>query len=203
MEVTRGKRSSRKLEPRTRRQLAIAHWRGLGEPPVGARELKAIQEQLRDRFGENAVDSPAAIARILADEGAELRHPEVLECDAQWREARIIREAQQFSEIDLPTSEPLTLGRTEALIERWEKLRTQNDSANTHRIRTIAIEGRRAAQLLASKKTVSELQRAEQLEIAEWLGVWIKTPNLFKDWLELRRRSPEFQRKLLCQNRER
>ena len=32
--------------------------------------------------------------------------------------------------------------------------------------------------------------RAEQAEIAEWLKVWIQTPILFADWLELRRRSP-------------
>src|SRR5438093_701594 len=29
---------------------------------------------------------PAAIARAVSDEGAVLRHPEVLECDASWRE---------------------------------------------------------------------------------------------------------------------
>jgi threonine synthase len=36
---------------------------------------------------------------------------------------------------------------------------------------------------------------AEQTEIAAGLKVWIQTPTIFSDWLELRKRSAEFARK--------
>ncbi len=52
---------------------------------VGARELEQIAAAVSERFGAGALESPAVIARILADEGAELRHAEVLELDVRER----------------------------------------------------------------------------------------------------------------------
>jgi hypothetical protein len=205
MEVTRGKKSSSNLKPGTRGELIVEHWQRAGRPTIGARELRTIQRQLRDCFGEAAVESPAAIARVLADEGAELRHPEVIEFDAEWREKQIQGSTQQFSESDFPeATQPLTLERAAQFIERLDRLRVQferkKDQAAIQRIRTQGIEARQTAQLLARRKTLGKAQRAEQVEIAEWLGVWIKTPNLFADWLELRRRSDDFRRKFLGNN---
>src|SRR5215208_1599577 len=67
----------RKWKARTKRDLMIEVWEHLDCESVVARE----------RFGEGAVESPASVARLLADEGAELRHAEVLELDAQRRAA--------------------------------------------------------------------------------------------------------------------
>ena len=72
---------------RTKRDLIIEVWERLDCETVGARELEAIAEAVRGRFGEGAEESPAIVARLLADEGAELRHAEVLEADARWRAA--------------------------------------------------------------------------------------------------------------------
>ena len=87
----------------------------------------------------------------------------------------------------------MTLAAVEPFIEKLEQL--ARDKADIQRLRSVAIEARKTAQLEARRKSLSESQRNEQIEIAEWLGVWIKTPRLFKDWLELRRRSPEFKGK--------
>jgi hypothetical protein len=56
----------------------------------------------------------------------------------------------------------------------------------------MAVNGRQIAESLAKDRTLNQPQRAEQAEIAEWLKVWIQTPSLFEDWLELRRRAPDF-----------
>src|SRR5678816_973680 len=74
---------------RTRHELIIEVWEALDCESVGARELLAIQDALRETLGEGAVVSPASIARVVVDEGAVLRHPEVLNCDVKWR-ARIL-----------------------------------------------------------------------------------------------------------------
>lgn len=193
MEMTRRKRSPKGREQRTPRQLIIARWNRLGRPALGTRELSAIQGHLQKQLGNVAVESPAAIARVLADEGAELRHPEVIECDALWRAERIRVEAPQSSEID--SSSPLTLTAAEDLIKRLELKRVQANPADAQGLRSIAIEARETAQRQAGRKTLDPIKRAEQHEIAEWLGVWIKTPSLFADWLELRRRADEFKKK--------
>jgi len=195
MEETRRKRVSRGPKARTRNQLIVECWKKLGQPAVGAHELTAIQAELNGEFGMSAVNSPASIARVLADQGAELRHPEVIECDAAWRTEQVPDDEQSLSKSRTAATELLTLAQAEELIEELEQLRVQAAVTDAQSIRAPAIEAREAAQRRARRKSLSELQRAEQQEIAEWLGVWIKTPNLFKDWLDLRRRSMEFRKK--------
>src|SRR4029079_12333365 len=78
---------------RTKRDLIIEVWEFLDCESVGDAELQKIQQALRARFGEAATDSPAAIARVVADEGALLRHPEVFECDRKWRQENLSRAA--------------------------------------------------------------------------------------------------------------
>ncbi len=74
---------------RTKHDLIIEVWEALDCESVGARELKQIQKVVWQKFGAGSVDSPASIARTLADEGAVLRHPEVLILDTEWREREL------------------------------------------------------------------------------------------------------------------
>src|ERR1043166_6206447 len=81
--------SAKSWSARTRRELIIEVWEALDCESVGARELEQIQQALGEKFGAGAQESPAAIARTVADEGAMLRHPEVFDCDVKWRKQRI------------------------------------------------------------------------------------------------------------------
>ena len=81
--------TSTKWRARTIPDLIIEVWEALDCESVGARELAQIQQALAEKFGEGAESSPASIARTVADEGAVLRHPEVFEFDAEWRERKI------------------------------------------------------------------------------------------------------------------
>ena len=186
--------------PLTKKDLIIEAWDLLGRAAIGEVELREIQGSIRGHLGHHADESPAAIARILADEGAELRHPEVIEFDARWREAKIESENGQFKGVDeLIAGKPLRLKKAEALIRKLEKLRQgserSGDRIASKHIRDIAVNGRQVAESLAKDRTLKETQRGEQAEIAEWLKLWIQTPSLFADWLELRQRSPDFQKK--------
>ena len=198
MEGTQSKTRGRKPESLTQRELIIQAWERLERVPVGERELSEIQRSVREQSAGSDDQSPAAIARVLADEGAELRHPEVIEFDARWREARIESESGNFRGLEtLLTGKPIRLSKAEALIRKLERLRRRGDKESEKEARRLAVSGRQLAELLAKDAKLDKLQRAEQAEIAEWLKVWIQTPGLFADWLELRRRSPEFQKKFL------
>lgn len=180
----------------TQRELIIQTWERLDCATIGADELREIQKAIRDYSGED--ESPAAIARVLVDEGAELRHPEVIEFDARWREAKIESESANFKGLEaLLTGKPFRLKKAEALIAKLEQARQRADQEAEKEVRRLAISGRQRAELLSQDQKLDKLQRAEQGEIAEWLKVWVQTPTLFADWLELRRRSPEFQKKFL------
>lgn len=187
--------------PKTsKRQVIVATWETLNRPSVGAKELRAAQKALVDRFGASNVISPAAIARFLADAGAELTHPEIIEFDAQWRQSRIETEAKRFETLSrISLDAPLTINQAEALLNEMEKLRNQfdesNDSEAVEQLRGYGAKLRKRAQMRAKDRGWDAATRRAQIEIAEWLNVWLQTPALFEDWLDLRRRSIGFQKK--------
>ena len=191
-------------KPRNKRELIIKAWDDLGRVMVGASELRKIQSSIHEHFGAGAVESPAAIARVLADEGAELRHPEVIEFDAHWREAAIKINSKGFGLGGEFTGKPLGLKQAEAFIKRLERGRSRweqtGDKAAWQRARDKAIKARQVSETLAKDRTLDQVIRVEQAEIAEWLAVWLQTPKVFMDWLDLRRRSPDFRAKFSAEN---
>jgi hypothetical protein len=178
---------------RTKHELMIEVWEHLDCETVGADELEKIVAAVRERFDGGAVESPAVIARLLADEGAELRHAEVLEMDARWRTADpyepMFRNVLRFSDFE----------QAAASIKRLENLRRQfarkKDTEGARRVRETALRGKQRAQMIAANKSVDARKRAEKEEIANWFTVWLQTPELFDDWLSLRRDSPDFKRR--------
>jgi hypothetical protein len=178
---------------RTKRELMIEVWERLDCESVGARELEAITEAVRARFDGGAVESPAAIARLLADEGAELRHAEVLEADARWRTfdqyEPMLRNILRFADFDQAAN---SLRRLENL---RKQLARKKDAEGLRRVRETALKGKQRAQMIAANRAVAERKRAEKAEIAEWFTIWLQTPEMFDDWLALRRRSKDFQQR--------
>jgi hypothetical protein len=184
----------------TKHKVIVATWESLNRPSIGTNELRILQNALRDRFGAPNVIGPAAIARVLADEGAELRHPEIIEFDAQWRQSQMEAKTKRFEPLSrLSVDEALTINQAEAVLGELEKLRYEfaqsSETEALEQLRYYAAELRRRAQLLAKDGGCDAATRKAQIEIAEWLKVWIQTPALFADWLDLRRRSPGFKKK--------
>jgi hypothetical protein len=182
--------SKSEWKSRTKRDLMIEVWEELDCESVGARELEAVLEAVRERFGDGALESPAATARLLADEGAELRHAEVLDMDARWRTQDayepMFRNVVKFSNFD----------EAAATIRRLENLRKQfarnGDREGMRRVMAAALKGKQRALMISRNAKVIERKREEKAEMAEWFTVWLNQPEIFEDWLALRRRSKEF-----------
>ena len=177
----------------TRRDLIIAVWESLDCEAVGAAELHRIRRAVTERFGDGAVESPAAIARILADEGAVLRHPEVLESDAKWRQAQLDTPARTIG------SDWSSLAKAAESILGFEELRKRlaeaGDSKGLRELIDEAIKTRQDRLMVARSPILPAPERAEATEVASWLELWLRTPDLFSDWLALRLATPEFQRR--------
>lgn len=178
---------------RTKTDLIIEVWELLDCESVGAKELQAIEEAVRGRFGEGAVESPMIVARILADEGADLRHSEVLELDIKRRLSdrydAIFRNILKFSDFQQAIS---TIKNLENL---RKKFAAENDREGLRRVREMGILAKEQALLIAGNKRVVQLKHQEKTEIAEWFRIWLQTPELFEMWVTLRQKSPEFQAK--------
>ncbi len=187
---------------RTKRDLAIEVWEKLDCESVGARELEAIRTAIEGRFGTGAVDSPATLARLLADEGAELRHAEILELDVRVRAddpyEAAFRNVLKFATFD----------EAIASLKRLDNLRKEfarrDDKEGLRRVRAKVLKGKERAEMIARNPKVDERKRAEKEEIAEWFAVWLKQPEVFDVWLELRRGTTDFREKFgtTCTNAE-
>lgn len=189
-----------KWKARTKLDLMIEVWEHLDCESVGARELEEIERAVRERFGEGAIESPASVARLLADEGAELRHAEVLELDAQRRAAdpyeAMFRNVLKFADFKQAANS----------LRNLENLRRQfarsNDQNGLRRVRETALKGKQRAQMIAGNRNVEARKRAEKSEIAQWFTVWLEQPEIFPDWLELRKRSQEFRERFKDEENE-
>ena len=180
-----------KWHSRTIPDLIIEVWEALDCESVGARELEQIRQAVAGKFGEGAAPSPASIARSVADEGAVLRHPEVFDFDAEWRERKIIESSADLGFANLQEA----LESFVKLDEQRQRLEGANNDQDLKRLRESIVRARADVQLRAQSKIVSPGEREEAKEIANWLRVWLESPELFIDWLDLRRRSAEFVKK--------
>ena len=141
-----------------------------------------IQKGLSDNLG--VLESPARIARTLADHQVQLRHPEVLAADSKWREDQI-NERPDLRELNFETVENAmdSMKQLETLRKRFL---SEGDAAG---LQTVVEQGRELKLELARKRT--ELAK----ELVQWLAIWLQNPEIFEDWSDLRLNSPEFRRR--------
>ena len=153
--------------------MIVEVWEGSRREVVGAAELSLIQDALVERFGSEF--SPASIARILADHGARLGHPEILQADARWREQQHLFTPAElaFDSIDAANS----------FIEKLEQLRQTQDQQS---LRQSVVHVKSELELLAPRHIVAR-------EVVQWLTIWLQNAQIFPEWLALRRSTKEFQ----------
>lgn len=157
----------------------IEVWEKLDCESVGAAEIEAIEEVVRDVYGDSAVESPMRIARLLADEGAELRHSEIMELYVVRYEAKPY--TAEFRNILKTGSFRQTLASIRSLDNLRKKFESEGDKNGIRLIRERVIDAKK-------KLTATPVGS----EIAEWLTVWLQTPDAFETWVSLRQRSADF-----------
>jgi hypothetical protein len=160
---------------RTRELLIIDAWKPLDKEVVGAAELESIRETIVNRFGADA--SPASIARALADFGVRLGHPEILQADVRWRETNVL-----FTPEDLTLD---TLEGATALMDKIESLRREleNEKLKLEEL---------YQQVRQFKSDLELVPTWLGQELAQWLTIWLQNPQIFSEWLALRRSTAEF-----------
>ena len=179
-----------KWKSRTRHDLIIEVWEALDCESVGAAELEQIQQALQEKFGEGGLESPASIARTVADEGAVLRHPEVFEFDTRWRE-RIISVSMPLESLSF--SNLADASESIRKLETWRrKFVEEGKPLEPRRLQEFALKTKQDLQLVTRSRVVDAKRRFEAGEIAQWLTIWIQDPAIFEDWQSLRMRSREF-----------
>ena len=175
---------------RTKRDLIIEVWEKLDCENVGAAEIGAIEEVIRDQYGQQAVDSPMRIARLLADEGAELRHSEIMDLYVARVSNRPYEAAfRNVLDISDLRSALVSIRNLESLRRKYFH---DKDKEGLRLVRETGIKGKSIAAETAERKRIDAVTRQINAEIAQWFTIWLQTPDVFDNWVDLRQRSREF-----------
>ncbi len=154
---------------------------------VTAREIAVINQALIEEFGEGGAMTPAQIARILHDEDLPVRFDQVF---------RMMTSTEKYENLFAGFVENRNLAEAEGSIRRIDELYRRFLKAADRTGVRFAFEAARAAKQSATERSqspeLSSSQREEQIEIAQWFSVWLQTPGLFEQWLEIRKASAEF-----------
>lgn len=175
---------------RNKTDLVIEIWEKLDCESVGASEIEAIEIVVREQFGESAVDSPMLLARTLADEGAALRHSEIMEL---WVRRQSDRPHEAAFRNILDLSDLKAARRSITNLENLRrKFAAEGDREGIRRLRQQVIEAKEETSKTADNKKKRPETRRLNKEIAQWLTLWLQSPELFENWLKLRRSAADF-----------
>lgn len=175
---------------RTKTDLIIEVWEKLDCENIGAAEIEAIEAVVTDQYGAAAVDSPMVIARLLADEGAELRHAEIM--DLYVVRASVRRYDAAFRNLIKTDDLDSLLGSIRNLENLRLKYQSENDREGLRVVRETVISAKQSAIETAAKATIDPEARQLNTEVAQWLTIWLQTPEVFEHWVVLRQASAEF-----------
>jgi hypothetical protein len=166
--------------------LEIYDREAMGE--VTAREIAIINQGLVAEYGEGGVMTPAEIARILRAEDLPVRFDHVF---------RMMTPTQKYENLFDALIYNDSLEEAERTIHRLDELRRtfahQGDATGVRFAQQTARAARQHAEDQSRAPEHDPTQQQIQTEIARWFTVWLQTPDLFPDWLMLRKSAREFQ----------
>ncbi len=175
-------------DSQTRKQIILGYCAEKQLKRAGAAEIRAIEERLAQRSGA-AKRSSSYIVQILRDAGVTVEYrdrygdPPMPEPYASGLKGKL-----RFHDLDEAEA---SIRELDAAFRAYECI---GDRTGAALVRSILLKGRLRAEGLAGSARVQPQKRREKAEIARWFAVWLQTPELFFDWLELRKNSAEFRR---------
>ncbi|MGH9357438.1 MAG: hypothetical protein ACRD10_15035 [Terriglobia bacterium] len=170
----------------TKKQMILDYCEERQLKNAGVAEIHAIREQLALHFEKI---SSEYIARVLQGAGVAIGYqsrysePAVPEPYASSLKGKL--KFGDFEEAE---------ASIRFLDEAFRAYERAGDRTGANLARSILLKGRLRAEALAVSSKVHAQKRSEKAEIAHWFAVWLQTPQLFFDWLELRKHSEDFQR---------
>lgn len=150
-------------------------------------EVEQIRRQLVARLGAAGKTSSDYITEVLKDAG--MRVIWSTEADTQDLYEEEFHDLLHFATLE---DAEMCLVRLDELLR---KFRAEGERSAAARVIEVARLGRRRAEMIARNQRVDAQKRAEKQEILQWFRIWLETPEAFFDWLEVRKASPDYQRR--------
>ena len=174
-------------ESPTKKSVILEIAREMPVPRFTPAEVEQIRRQLVARLGAAGRTSAEYIAGVLEAAGISVVWSTKADTQGQYEEE--FRDLLHFATLE---DAEMCIMR---LDELYRKFHEEKELAATERVLEVARLGRRRAEMIARNHKVEAEKRAEKEEIMQWFKVWLETPDVFFDWLEARKTSPDFQRR--------
>jgi hypothetical protein len=172
---------------KTKKELILQAAREIGAQQFTPAEIDQLRRRLMAEYGEEGKTGNDYIADVLKTAGIKVVLSLQEEAEDQYEEE--FEDLLHFK----------TLEDAEVSIMRLDELMRKFQAKGEHvaagRVLDVGRLGKRRAEMIARNHKVEPQKRAEKEEIANWFRIWLETPDVFFDWLDVRKQSPEFQAK--------
>jgi hypothetical protein len=172
---------------RTKKALILDTAREIAATKWTPAEIEQLRRKLLAEHGEAGKTGSDYIAEVLNSAGWKVVLTQREEAEEEYEE--------EFEDLlHFTTLEDAEVSLTR-LDELMRKFREHGEKAAVERVLDVARLGKRRAEMIARNRKVDVRKRSEKEEIAGWFRIWLETPDAFFDWLDVRKQSPEFQKK--------
>jgi len=150
-------------------------------------EIEQLRRKLLADHGAEGKTGSDYIAEVLQSAGWKVVLTQQEEAEDHFEE-----EFEDLLHFKTLSDAEVSLMRLDELLRRF---RAHEETAAAERVLQIARLGKRRAEMIARNHKVEAHKREEKEEIAGWFRIWLENPDAFFDWVEVRKRSPEFRSK--------
>jgi hypothetical protein len=172
---------------KTKKELILQTAREIGAQQFTPAEIDQLRRRLLAEHGEEGKTGNDYIADVLKEAGIRVALSLQEEAEDQYEE-----EFEDLLHFKTLEDAEVSIMRLDELMR---KFRAKGEQAAAERVLNVGRLGKRRAEMIARNHKVEAQKRAEKQEIANWFRIWLETPDVFFDWLDVRKQSPEFQAK--------
>ncbi|MFY9225680.1 MAG: hypothetical protein WAQ98_23585 [Blastocatellia bacterium] len=173
------------MSNKTKKQLILEIFEQEGFSELNDEAIALVNSRLIETYGIGGKTSAAYIAEILIKAGKTVHYEEQLNITAE-SENQILLQKLNFDTLADAEQSLLTLTNLLAEFQQIE------DREAIWQCQDFVKRARLRAQLIASNPTIPNEKRLIKSEIEFWFEIWLTNPDIFTDWLELRKSSPDF-----------
>jgi ssDNA-binding replication factor A large subunit len=169
---------------RTKKELILEVAREIGAQQYTPAEIDQLRRRLIAEHGEDGKTGNDYIADVLKNAGIKVALTLQEEAEEQYEE-----EFEDLLHFKTLEDAEVSIMRLDELMRKFQ---AHGEHSAVERVLNVARLGKRRAEMIARNPKVEAPKRAEKVEISSWFRIWLETPDVFFDWLDVRKQSPEF-----------
>jgi len=180
---------------KTKKQLILEIFEQEGFSELNDEAIALINSHLVETYGIGGKTSSAYIAEILIKVGKKVHYEEQLSIDPESENQALLQKLSFDTLIDAEIS----LRTLTRLLAEFQQIA---DKEAIWQCRDFVKRARLRAQLIAGNPKIPNEKRLIKSEIVFWFEIWLTHPDIFIDWLELRKSSSDFLNKFSNEQEE-